>query len=141
MIILVDTREQLPYWSGREAARIGLCVGDYTTTTLFNQIHIERKSAGDWYGTLSKNFRRFRNEIVRARDRRIRLVILVEIPEKKFYLKQFPRGDKLLRSGDSLKAQVKTLRRKYGLEIVWVKNREIAKQKCHALLKTFSKGK
>lgn len=134
MVILVDTREQLPYWSGPSAARIALCVGDYTTTDLFNQIHIERKSPGDWYGTISNNYRRFRNEIVRARDRGVRLIVLVEISAPRFYAKDFPRGGRLKRSGASLRAQIRTLERKYALEVIWVRDRAAAKRKCYELL-------
>lgn len=134
MVILVDTREQLPYWSGSDCARIKLSVGDYTTTALFSQVHIERKSAGDWYGTISNNYRRFRNEIVRARESGVRLVVLVEITAPRFYAKAFPRGGRLKRSGESLRAQIRTLERKYGLEILWVRDRAAAKRRCYEIL-------
>lgn len=138
MIILVDTREQLPYWSGREAARLGLCVGDYTTVALFNQVHVERKSALDLWGTLTRGYRRFRNEVVHARNRGIKLIVLAEIPEERFYALDFPRGNRLKGTGEARRVQIKTLRKRYGLEIVWAKNREHAKKTCLRILK---KGK
>jgi ERCC4-type nuclease len=137
LIILVDTREQLPYWSRTECAKLKLFVGDYTTTALFNHTHIERKSAIDFWGTLTRGYRRFRNEIVRARDAQIRLVILVETTESKFYAMNFIGAHRLAGSGEARREQIKTLRKKYGLEIIWAKNRQTAKLKCHAIL---SKG-
>jgi ERCC4-type nuclease len=134
MVILVDTREQLPYWSGHECARIKLNVGDYTTPAFLNHLHIERKSAMDWYGTISQNYRRFRNEIVRALEAGTRLIVLVETTDKNFYAKKFTRF-KLDRSEASLREQVRTLQRKYGLEIIWCRNRETAKQRCYEILR------
>lgn len=134
MIILVDTREQLPYWFGCNCARIKLDVGDYTTVEKFNRLHIERKSAIDWYGTLTNGFQRFRKELLRAIATKTRLIVLVELTEARFYAKDFPRGKLLKGSGDARKAQIRTLRRKYGLEVVWAKDRLNAKKICHELL-------
>lgn len=60
MTILVDTREQKPYW---DINRTTLIVGDYTTKKLKNIYHIERKSLQDLYGTLTSGNNRFKYEL------------------------------------------------------------------------------
>ena len=80
--IHVDTREQLPLKFDDYRTRLTtLSVGDYTFSEpkLTCNCYIERKSLADFISTMSvKNLNRFENEIVRAKDENINLVILVE---------------------------------------------------------------
>jgi ERCC4-type nuclease len=85
MIILCDTREQLPlefkhdYVEGVE--RSTLSVGDYGVR--FKDGHIppiffERKSIPDLFGTLGKDYKRFRKEIDRSKSNSHELIIIIE---------------------------------------------------------------
>lgn len=97
--ILIDTREQSPYQFGAIRDRaphadrlVKVCtrsatmsVGDYavavelapgTGTTL--PIRIERKSKADLFGTIGAGRERFRREMERAADERLRLFLVAE---------------------------------------------------------------
>lgn len=120
MQIITDTREQLPYW---KVVRKGLIVGDYTTTKLVGQFHIERKSLGDLYGTLTKGNRRFKYELFRAAYNNIRLEVYVEGSYNDFINKRFPKGKERKFTKDGLVHLVETFEKKYYLKFVWCKNR------------------
>lgn len=127
MLILVDSREQLPYWKGRECGRICLDVGDYTTANLLNKFHIERKSPQDLYGTITKGCYRFKKEVMRAYDANVTLVVYVESSRKDFINKNFPRGDERKISTTALDKTITTFETKYFLQFVWCRNRNHAK--------------
>lgn len=85
MIILCDTREQSPlnfkhpYIEGVEKAT--LSVGDYGVR--YKDSHIppiffERKSIPDLFGTLGKDYKRFKKEIMRSKDNKAELIIIIE---------------------------------------------------------------
>lgn len=135
MIILVDTREQLPYWQASEAARICLIAGDYTTASLLNKFHIERKSPQDLFATITRGNRRFKNELLRAQDRNIELVMFVECSKKVFIEKLWPRGNERKFPSSGLRRLIARFESKYLLEFVWSKDRELSKRKVYARLK------
>ena len=136
MTILVDTREQRPYWPSN---RRTLNVGDYTTESLLGKFHIERKSLQDLYGTLIHNHPRFRREIIRAEERGTVLVVVVEGSHDDFINKRFPKGDQRKCTKEVLTKIVATVRRRYKLEIIFCSNRERAKKKTLSLLKAWEK--
>ena len=85
MIVLVDTREQLPlqfshpYVEGVE--KTTLAVGDYAVR--YKDGHIpgiifERKSIPDLFGSLSSGYKRFRKEINKAQESNTELIIIIE---------------------------------------------------------------
>lgn len=124
MIILIDTREQLPLkFSGTLCCRETLKEGDYTTIKLWLRFHIERKSPQDLYGSIIQGHMRFRREILRAIDKGIKLVVFVEITRAKFIAKKWPQGDKRKVEGVTLGKIVDTLTRHYDLEFVWCSSR------------------
>lgn len=125
MIILVDTREQLPYWP---TIRATLVVGDYTTQKLLNKFHIERKSLQDLYGTLTSGNNRFKYELFRAAYHCIRIEVYVEGSRADFINKNFPKGDERKFSTDGLDRLVKTFERKYHLTFHWCRDRRQAKK-------------
>lgn len=136
MILLVDTREQLPYWQGAECGRLCLCVGDYTTAALLNKFHIERKSPEDLYGSITKGNHRFKKEFIKAHKRKIGLAVYVESTKSDFIAKLFPRGDDRLVKSETLAKIVATLERKYFVEFVWCGDREKAQKKVFTRLKS-----
>lgn len=125
MVILVDTREQLPYWPSNRAT---LIVGDYTTKKLLNSFHIERKSLQDLYGTLTSGNNRFKYELFNAAYHRIQLEVYVEGSRADFINKNFPKGEDRKFSTDGLDRLIKTFERKYHLTFHWCKNRQHAKK-------------
>lgn len=141
MIILVDTREQKPYWSDNRAT---LIVGDYTTKKLLGSFHIERKSLQDLYGTLTSGNNRFKYELFRAAWERIRIEVYVEGSRTDFINKNFPKGSDRKFSTDGLDRLIKTFEKKYHLTFHWCKDRRQAKKLVEARLtaeeKEASKG-
>lgn len=127
-MFIVDTREQLPYWTGSACFRTALCVGDYTTTLLHNNYHIERKSMPDLYQTITKGHARFRREIFRAWDNKIRFSVYVEGTKEGFLAKRFPRGSMLKVSTQALRKIITAYEDKYMLDIIWGKSRIITKR-------------
>jgi ERCC4-type nuclease len=132
MKIIVDTREQKPYWPTN---RQTLIVGDYTTQKLKNKFHIERKSLQDLYGTLTSGNNRFKYELFRAAYHNIELEVYVEGTLQDFIDKKFPKGDERKFSSEGLKRLVTTFQKKYHLKFHWFKNRIAAKQAVEARLK------
>lgn len=121
MIIITDSREQLPYWRNN---RQTLIVGDYTTKKLYNRFHIERKSLVDLYGTLTSGNQRFKYELFRAAYAQIKLEVYVEGTYEDFINKRFPKGDERKFSTHGLEALIATFQRKYYLKFNWHKNRK-----------------
>lgn len=120
MIIIVDTREQLPYWT---TTRATLMVGDYTTKKLKGIFHIERKSLQDLYGTLTSGNQRFKAELFRAAWHRTTLEVYVEGSRENFINKKFPKGNERKFSKEGLDKLIITFERKYYLKFHWHKNR------------------
>lgn len=121
MLILVDSREQLPYWRGSQCAITALTVGDYTTATLLNRFHIERKSPADLYQTIIHNHPRFRREVLRAQDAKITLAVVVECERERFVsLAWATRSLKM--NPKTLEKIITTMEDRYGT-FMWCKNR------------------
>lgn len=84
MIILCDTREQLPlnfpFQEVEEIRRTKLEVGDYSAIFGEYQVPVcfERKSIGDVFGTLTSGYERFKEEILRAKANNITLILIIE---------------------------------------------------------------
>lgn len=126
MIILVDTREQKPVFrhelSDGLVRRVCLPCGDYCaefdgemkSTTVF-----ERKSIADLYGTLGKGYARFKKEMMRAKQSKLKLVIIVE-GSLLDVLKGIRHSQ---RDSDSLMSQVFTIRMRHGVETVFCSSR------------------
>lgn len=125
--LIVDSREQKPLWEFIK--RTKMFVGDYTTNILQHHFVIERKSPQDLYGTLTKGHRRFRNQILRAQEKKITMVVYVESSRKKFLAKDFPRGHLLKFPSISLDRMIKTMEKRYQLEFVWCRDRNDMRKK------------
>lgn len=124
MVIIVDTREQLPLWSHRQIINRKLDVGDYSTTLLENKFHIERKSPQDLYGSIIQNHVRFRKMLVRAKVNNIKVVVYVESGKNFFLEKKFPQGDKRKLSTETLTKILHTICERHKLEVVWCTDRD-----------------
>ena len=126
MNILQDTREQLPLF--KEAVTQTISEGDYTTDKLLGKFHIERKSLSDLYGTLIQGHARFKREILRAKEKNIKLVVYVEGTRSDFIMKRFPMGWKRKMKPGVLSKIIDTMSEKYDLEFVFCQDRNNMKQ-------------
>lgn len=125
--IIIDTREQLPLWGpdSKQLHEISkLDEGDYTTAKLKEKFHIERKSPGDLYCSIIQGHERFRAELIRAKQKGIKLAILVECPLEHFIQKKFPMGRTLRTKGIVLRKIMITMSKKYGVTFYFCHGRE-----------------
>lgn len=130
--ILVDTREQKPLWKNtKPEIHVGftkLDVGDYTDTLRHKKKHAERKSPQDLYQSIIQNHKRFRNEILRAKQQKIKLAVFIECTEAEFYLKIWDTQNTKT-PAKTLKKIITTINKKYKLPFYWCKGRNDMKQK------------
>lgn len=125
MKIVIDTREQkkLEFKHPFVKGIMNYCLdeGDYGaifSDTYSCPIVFERKSIPDLYGSLSKQYDRFKREIERAREKNIQLIIIVE-----GNLTKVLHGAKYsMRTPESLVYQIFTLRVRYNIETVFCKD-------------------
>jgi len=121
MVIITDTREQLPLFT--KSQRAALIVGDYTTVKLKGKFHIERKSLQDLYGTLIQGNQRFKRELFRAAWFQIKIEMYIEGTREQFINKQFPRGAERKCPTEKLDKLIKTFEKVYYLKFNWHRNR------------------
>lgn len=78
--IYVDTREQRPLLFSRPSESKTLKFGDYAFShaSYDGKLYFERKSIGDFIGTLSLGYERFHREIEKAGEANANLIIIVE---------------------------------------------------------------
>lgn len=133
-VILIDTREKNPIKFDRFQIK-KLNVGDYTTPKHYNRFHLERKSPLDLYGTILKGHKRFKKELIRAKENNIRLVMIIECTEIRFYEKRFPGSSYCRVPGYILQKIIKTMKKRYELEFIWCLNRKKMKSEILKQLK------
>jgi ERCC4-type nuclease len=127
MKIIIDTREQtyleFPFEFITEVKREKLIVGDYQAEFQNGYrppLIFERKSINDLYGTLGKGYKRFKKEIIRAKENGIRLVIVIEGS-----IVKVSKGIKMSdMSGESIIKRLFTLWIKHDVYIVFCNSRE-----------------
>lgn len=76
--ITIDTREQKPLRLKGEITNEKLDVGDYTCTSHYKGVFVERKSLSDFCSTMSVGYERFRRELQRAQAMSGHIVVCVE---------------------------------------------------------------
>ena len=127
MVILCDSREQTPlkfnhqYITGVKVMKLN--VGDYQcqfTDGHIPPISFERKSLNDLAGSLSKGYRRFKKEILRAKENNIQLIIIIEGSLSRI-IKGIPQCE---RCGDDILQQLNTIMERYNIPYVPLNNRE-----------------
>jgi ERCC4-type nuclease len=127
MKIIIDTREQKPLEFNHkyitEIISKKLDVGDYAceyTDGFIPPIYFERKSLEDLVGSLSKGYKRFRKEIIRAKENNVLLVILIEASITKV-LKGIEHSQ---RSGEEILQQLFTITVRHRVPFFCFNNRE-----------------
>lgn len=140
MKILIDSREQRPlefshaYITG--VVSKGLVCGDYMV--MFKDGYVmplsfERKALGDLFSTLTSGYKRFKKEIVRAREAKVKLVIVIEGSLNRI-LKGAPHSTV---AGITILRKLITLWMRYGVEFHWFTTRE---EMALFIVETFCKG-
>jgi ERCC4-type nuclease len=127
MKIIVDTREQLPlefhHHYITEVIRRKCEVGDYGCQYENGEIppiYFERKSISDLFGTLSTGYKRFKKEIIKAKENKLILVIIIEGS-----LTKIIKGvDESQRSGDEVCQQLFTIMCRYQVPFICCKDRQ-----------------
>jgi len=127
MVILQDTREQSPLFFSHKfitnIEKMTLPVGDYGVR--YEQGYVlpvvfERKSIGDLFGSLGKGYKRFKNELLLAKELDLRLILIIEGAFSEV-LKGYEQSTL---SGLSIIKKIFTLWVRYNLIPVFCKDRE-----------------
>lgn len=127
MKIIVDTREQLKLEFNHhyisEIIRRKCEVGDYGCQLedgYIIPVYFERKSLPDLFSTLSQGYKRFKREIIRAKESNVALVIIIEGT-----LSKIIKGvDTCQRSGDEILQQLFTILLRYKVPFICCKDRD-----------------
>lgn len=131
MKILVDTRERKPY-QFENIEEVALETGDYTCENI--NTAIERKTKPDFLKSITQDRERFKKECRRAKEFDRPMVILVEAPKE-----DFEEGDyKSEAHPNSVIGTIESWQESYNIEFIFEKNREKAKKRAKALLKSWS---
>ena len=134
MIIVIDTREQLPYTFQTPSVKGTLDTGDYSILGAENCIAIERKTLPDLIGCLCNGRERFERELHRGKSLDY-FAIVVEAS-----LTDIVNGN--YRSQMSPKSAVQSLMTfsvRYKLPIFFVENRSYGARITESLLSKFSR--
>ena len=129
--IIIDSREQKPLELDSKSEVKGLKFGDYALEGSDN-ICIERKSINDFIGTLSGGYERFEREIIRAKEAKSYMIILIEEPLSnavKFNVLEqiYKKGMKV--TPEYIFHNVRELIQKYNhIQFLFVKDREEASE-------------
>lgn len=102
--------------------------GDYTTELLKDKIVVERKSAGDLYGSIIQGHARFVREIKRAELKDKEFFIFVECPRDDFISKRWHGGFFRKIHPRVLAKIIATMEEKYGVVFVWCNGRKDMKE-------------
>ena len=134
MIIIVDTREQLPYdfqgYADTEVIRAGLPVGDYSIPGAEHLAAIERKSLDDLISCLMGKARdRFERELTRLRPYHVAAVVVEssweDIARGRYTSNMHPQA--------ALQSII-ALQVRYGVPFMMCGSREGGQYVCHGLL-------
>ena len=129
MIIIVDTREQIPLEfrksSNVEGTKIAtLKTGDYSIEGYEDKISFDRKNPADLFGSLGSGRKRFGKELERAQEMDYFAIIVecsyTNIKEKTFEGAEFIRKMR----GDVVIKQIHTLKQKYGIDTIFCNGRK-----------------
>ncbi len=116
MVVVVDTREQTPYLFPRCRISIRkLDAGDYSLEGYEDVLSIERKSASDFYGSITQGRDRFKRELERLRNYKFKGLVIEE--EEQELLCPEMHGRKI--DGNSVSGSIISFEVKYGLHVYY----------------------
>ena len=138
--IIVDSREQSPWFSSKESITKGLKTGDYSLAGFEEKFSLERKSLMDLYGTLGKGHSRFKKELERAKSLEY-FAILVEGDYDEFRTKQFPKAYHTKMRGYVIASIMSTISIKYNIPIFFCSDPKNCRLLAKDLMKSYIKIK
>lgn len=137
--ICIDTREQTPLKFLIDFQVVKLDFGDYALSNdkVSNYVYVERKNINDFISTLSSGYDRFKNEIIRAKERNCYLVIMITSPIEyalnfnySKWLNKFTKA-----SSDFIFHRVRELNQEFdNIQFVFIENVEKARNLTQLLL-------
>lgn len=137
MKIVVDTREQKPYWKeGPNVIRKKLDTGDYSIEGYEAEIAIERKNLVDLFGTLGKGHERFKRELERSRDLKY-FAILIDGSFSSCYNKDFDGAGHSYMKGSVVLKILFTLHIKYGINFFFCNGRHESRRFIKGLFESY----
>ena len=140
--IIIDTREQIPlHFDNFKTVSQKLDEGDYglEDEEVSGRTRIERKSVGDLYGTLSVvGHDRFVRELVRAKAKKLKMLVLVEGSFEDVYaFPHLPQCKTVKASGDYIFHIMRQLIQEFpNMQFLFVKNREESSKVVETILQT-----
>jgi len=141
LIIVCDTREQIPLWD-KGIVRRKLETGDYSFilngVNYSDKIAVERKSLIDLYGTLGKGHKRFKKELERSLNLDY-FAIVIEGSYSSCYNKDFNNNHYSKMRGYVVTAILFTLHIKYGINIFFCNGRKESKRIIKELFNAYVK--
>jgi DNA excision repair protein ERCC-4 len=142
--IIIDTREQKPLWKKStkkyKIENKKLDVGDYSLKGYENKFALERKSQLDLFGTLGKDHKRFKKEILRALEYDY-FAIIVEDNYDNILNKKFENSFRSKMRGYIITSILFTIHLKYKIPIFFANDRNEAKKIIKELMKAYLKIK
>lgn len=139
MVLVVDTRESLPWWT-EDVITKKLDFGDYSIEGMESEFAVERKSMADLVGTLTGGHERFRRELERAQSARF-FAVIVEGTYEDLIAQKWTGARYTKVKGFWVAGIVDTLRVKYGVHIYFCKDRRGAKTLMRNLANAYWKVK
>lgn len=133
--IMIDTREQTPF-DFKNSIKNKLDFGDYTTSTHYAKVFVERKAIGDFVSSMGSGSNRFEKELNRCKEFNSYIVMVVEgeLSDIEYYVENFPKSNK-----PNLSFSLHNLRRfliEYAdiFQVVFCKDKESAKDMTQRIL-------
>lgn len=145
MKIVIDSREQLPLDFKTSTHIEGVVIkkleaGDYSILGYEDKIAIERKSANDLFGTLGKGHKRFNRELARAKGYDY-FGIIIEDSFTDIKYKNFENSFYSKMPGFVITKMCMTMKLKYGVDFIFCKDRQEAKDMIREILYAYIKLK
>lgn len=132
LTIAVDNQEKRPLVFPStlvEVVSMHLGEGDYTALVDGSptDVRIERKSAGDLFGSFSHHYEQERNKILRCKDKGVKYVLVVESPcseiRQGHEYRKGGESHRVKKDGLSMVRQLMTVSIKYGVEVHYFNGR------------------
>jgi ERCC4-type nuclease len=116
MVVVIDTREQLPYmFPGCRVSIRKLDAGDYSLEGYEDVVSIERKSASDFFGSITQDRDRFERELERLKSYKFKALIIEDEEQNILCPEMYGRGIK----GNSVYGSIIAMEIKYGLHVYY----------------------
>ena len=139
--IVIDSREKNLLWKPDKNHIVAkLDTGDYSIFGYEDKISIERKSAMDLVGTLTKGHDRFKRELLRAKELEY-FAIVIECSYSALLNKTYPNAYKSKVPGHVILAILNTIHMKYDVPIFFMNSRIECQRLIKGLFNSFIKQK